>query len=248
MKKTILITRPKRQAQAIANSLQDGGFEVFVESIFEVNKINSLSPQLSKILSEKQVQALILTSANAAEVAFALMENLEINKKIKIFAVGKKTAEKFLAAGYENVIFSKVGGAKNLLQLILANRELKLKKKQEILLYFCGDFVTMDFQQELQEYGYIVEKIPSYKIIENEKFSEDFLAKVKKSNFDFVLLYSQNSAKTFFKLAKKHNLLEYFQSSRILCLSEKILSVVRDFKFQNSATFDEISILKNFYE
>ncbi len=248
MRKSVLITRPKDQAQEIVQYLENQGFEVFVEPTFLVQKISLEKLDALRDLSQKKIQALILTSSNAADVALKAAEILGLSKEIKIFAVGKKTAQKFLAAGYENVICSAQNSAADLVKIILSDRKILSQKNQEILLYFCGEFVTVDFKAELEKAGVTVEKILSYKIVEESNFSENFLAKIKKLQFDFVLLYSKNSAQHFCELSQKHNLLEYFRSPRILCLSEKILSVLRNFGFKNSATFDEIPILKKFYD
>ncbi len=248
MKQSILITRPKDQAQRIVQHLENSGFRVFIEPTFSVKKIDLKNSVLLKNFTDKKVQAIILTSGNAAEVAFEAVDLLGFEKDLKIFAVGKKTAEIFVNNGFENIIVSEKNSAEDLKNLILADRELSSKKSEEILLYFCGEFITLDFKYELENQGFEVEKIPSYKILEEESFSENFLDRIKESSFDFVLLYSKNSARHFCELVKKHNLLEYFQDSKILCLSEKILSSLRNFGFKNSSTFDEIPILKKFYD
>lgn len=243
MKSSILITRPKDQAQRIVQHLKNNGFEVFVEPTFEVQKINAKS---LLHLDSKKIQALILTSTNAAEVAFEAAENFGFAKDLKIFAVGKKTAEIFVDAGFNNITISEKGSAEDLLRAILFDDDLK--KSAGAMLYFCGEIVTIDFGLELGRQGFEVEKIISYKISESENFSDEFVSRVKKSPFDFVLLYSKNSARHFCDLVKKHNLLEYFEGSQLLCFSEKICSFVRCVGFENSATFDAIPILKNFYD
>ncbi len=248
MRKSVLITRPKDQAQEIVQHLENQGFEVFIEPTFSVQKISLAKIDALQNLSQKKIQALILTSGNAADIAFDAAEILGLSKEVKVFAVGKKTARKFLDAGYENVIYSEQNSAADLLKIISSDQEILSQKNQEILLYFCGELVTVDFKAKLEKSGIAAEQILSYKIFEEQNFSENFLEKVKNFQFDFVLLYSKNSAKHFCELSTKHNLLEYFQSSRILCLSEKILSYLRNFGFKNSATFDEIPILKKFYD
>lgn len=247
MKKSILIARPKDQAQEISNHLEKNGFEVFIEPILKVEKIDLKNSPILENLAQKKIQAVILTSNNAAENALTACEILQLGKEIKVFAISKKTAEKFVEANYKNVICSQKKSAQNLLELILLDRDLTAKKTQE-LLYFCGQSVTLDFKSELEKQGLRIEKIISYKVIEEQNFSEVFLQKIKKSQFDFVLLYSKNSAKHFYYLCQKHNLLEYFHGSKILCLSQKIADVLNEKSFKNSATFAEIPILKKFYD
>ena len=247
MKKSILITRPKTQAQEIVQYLQNNNFEVFVEPTFAVQNFSLLQDDLLQKLSYKNISAIIVTSGNATNMALEVIKKLNLGKEIKIFAVGKKTSLTFSAVGYENIIYAKENSAEGLKKIILQDAEI-LAKKEDVLLYFCGEFISLDFKEELAKYSLKLEKIISYKIIENDSFSSEFLKIAKESNFDFVLLYSRNSAKHFFELSKKHNLLECFKSSQILCLSEKILSFVRSSGFNNSITFDENIILKKFYE
>lgn len=247
MKKTILITRPQDQAQKIIQHLKSEDFEVFVEPVFVVEKIDAPDLEAIKKLTQEKILTLILTSANAAEAALKSCEILALAKDIKIFAVGKKTAEAFLAHNFKNVRWAQ-NSAEDLQKLILSDVELAQQKKLGKVLYFCGEIVTLDFKQELEKQGFEVEKIISYKITRKENFSAEFLAQTKITRFDFVLLYSKNSADNFVDLCKKHNLLEYFSSAQILCLSQKIIVVLRDLGFTNLATFDAIPIIKNFYD
>lgn len=248
MKKSVLIIRPKDQAAEVANYLKNSGFEVFIEPTFVVQKsIEPDADSLAKIF-QKKIAAIILTSANADKTALQVISDLNLDKNIKIFAVGKKTAKTFVDLGYKNILFSEEKSAESLERKILSDKEIISQKSEEVLLYFCGEIITLDFQARLAELNVKLEKIISYKILEKEKFSEEFLTISKKSNFDFTLIYSKNSLKHFFELLKKHNLFESFQGRQILCLSAKILSLARDLGFKNSATFAEISILKKFYD
>lgn len=234
MMKKVLITRPYNQAQELEKSLQKNGFECFVEPLFVVKKL-SINFDLDAL---QQVGGIILTSQNAIDGALEFLEKFNIDKKIKIFAVGKKTALGLIDRGYNNVILSDQTSAKNLLEKIIHDQKSSTKK----LLYFCGNSITLDFVKELESFDIKAQKIVCYEVIMNKNFSAELLAKVKETKFDYVLLYSQNSAKNFFSLAKKHNLLEYFQSSQIVCLSEKILLLAQQLGFKNSTT------LNKFYE
>ena len=54
-------------------------------------------------------------------------------------------------------------------------------------------------------------------------------AKFGKMSIDFILLYSQNSAKTFLRLLLQNNLLEYLQDSLVVAISLKVANIVRPF-------------------
>lgn len=80
--KKILITRPKDQARNLEKFLQNHKFEVFVEPIFKVEKLD-----FAKIT--ETFSAIIVTSVNAH---FAL-EKIS-DKNIKIFTCRKKIGAK----------------------------------------------------------------------------------------------------------------------------------------------------------
>jgi uroporphyrinogen-III synthase len=231
--KKVLITRQKDQAKALTKALKDNGFEVFVEPLFSVKK--SLVKKISK-----KISAVILTSANACDAVI----KSGISRDVKIFAVGKKTVEKLSQDGFKNIVFSPKKTATSLFELIIKAH----KNKSQPILYFQGEITSFDFKKELKKFGLEVQNILAYGTLEKQNFSKKLQQFSLENHFDHVLIFSQNSAKIFFKLAKKHNLLEYFKASQILCLSEKILSEVRKSGFKNSATFGQFPILKNFYE
>jgi uroporphyrinogen-III synthase len=236
--KNILITRPQNQAQDLLEVLQKAGFKVFVEPLFLVKKIEIKKDFFAA--KNSQISALILTSANACDAVI----DCGFSKDIKIFVVGKKTAQKLQAEGFKNIKIAPQNSAISLRDLIIKTERNKLGS----ILYFQGSIVSLDFKTELEKNGFTVEKVLCYQTYETENFSSDLLSFVSQNSFNQVALFSQNSAKTFFKLARKHNLLEYFKGSQILCLSEKILAAVKSFGFPNSVTFNEFSILKKFYD
>lgn len=237
--KTVLITRPKNQSQEIVQLFENEGYKSFIEPLFSVTKIDvrkNFSP--TKV---SQISAIIITSSNAC---FSLID-CEFPKNIKIFTVGKMTAQKLAKAGFYNIISK--NSAEELKNFIVENHQDKSKP----ILYFHGSVISLDFAQELKKSALKVEKILSYQTHEMENFSSEFLEFVGENSFEQILLFSQNSAKIFLKLAKQHNLLEYFAASQIVCLSEKILTHVKNdaaAKFKNLTTFDQFPILKKFYD
>lgn len=260
MKKSVLITRPKDQAIEVARYLENNGFDVFIEPIFSVRKILASKIKLKNLQDEKII-AIIITSQNAIETAFETINQLNIDRNTKIFAVGKKTAEEFLKNGYKNVIYPQESSARNLQKLILQDnifgqlydeifeeKEIAKVKRKKKILYFCGEILSLNFEEEFKKYNVDITKIISYKINKKNSFSDEFLNRVKERSFDFTLAYSQNTVQHFSFLLKKHNIFEYFSNSKILCFSEKILSSAKLLGFNNVTNFDEIKILNKFYE
>ncbi|MBP7710107.1 MAG: uroporphyrinogen-III synthase [Rickettsiales bacterium] len=225
--KNILLTRPHKDSYELATLLEKDEFNTFIEPLFSVKKI-AINQK-----ADAKTSAVIITSANACDAVI----DFGFNKNIKIFSVGKKTAQKLIDANFTNIVTSPRNSAESLKNLIA-------REKHEKILYFHGSVVTLDFSKELKN----VEKILAYETFPAENFSPEFLQISQEQSFDQVLLFSQNSAQTFCKLAAKHNLLEYFATSQILCLSDKILACVKKFGFTNSSTFSDFPTLKKFYD
>lgn len=231
--KNVLITRPQNRAQEVAKVFEDKGFKVFIEPLFSVQKID-----VGKIILP-QVSAVIIASVNACEA----IVNSDLPKNIKIFVVGKKTAQHLRESGFGNIILAPENSANSLKDLILETQD-----QAGSILNLHGSIISLDFKSELEKSAFKVQNILCYQTHEVKNLSSQFLQFSQNNYFDQVLIFSQNSAKIFFKLATKHNLLEYFKSSQLLCLSEKILHDVKNFGFTNSTTFKESPILKNFYD
>lgn len=233
--KSVLITRQKNQSQKIAKLFEVQGFTVFIEPLFFVEKID-----VKKQIFDEEISAAIITSINACSA----LNDFSFPKNKKIFAVGKRTAEKLSENGFKNIAISPKNSAASLMDLIIKTH----KNKTDSLLYFHGSIISLDYEKELKNFGFKVKKILSYKTYESENFSTELLEISRQKIFDHVLIFSQNSAKIFEKLARKNNLLEYFKASQLVCLSERIRLDAENFQFQNPITFDQFSILKNFYD
>ncbi len=226
---TYLIIRAEDDARKTAGIFRNEGVETIVEPIFSVEN-------LVVNVENKNPQALVITSSNACDAII----NSGFALNIKIFAIGHRSAQKLLERGYNNIFYPEINSAEGLKNLIIAN----LPTQQGEIIYFCGDFITLDFKLELEPLGFTVVKILAYKVKWNENFSAEFLKKTQEKQIDFILFYSKNSVKKFYELAKNNNLLEYFGNSRLLCLSDKIAATAKELGFKNLGNFNEIPTLK----
>lgn len=219
--RNILVTRSPSASAEIARLLENQGFYVSCEPLFTVEKL-----AVEKISSP--ISAVIVTSLNAC---FAL-ENSGISKEIKIFTVGKKTAQELERIGFKNIILSPQNSAESLFDLV--------KEESGPILYFRGSIISFDFAAKLKN----IREILAYKTHEVENFSANF----KKISYDEVLIFSKNSLEIFHKLIARHNLLEYFASAQILCLSDQILDSAKKYGFKKIRTFADNPLLKKFYD
>ena len=240
--KKLLITRAEKNREEIVDRLGSGGFSVFIEPLFSVEK----KPNFLEGAAKKSKFSLIITSSNACESII----RSDLSKDIRIYAIGKKTAENLLKEGFSNIIFADERSAQSLKEKII-----KIHDKSEKLIYFRGSIITLDFKKYLGDLEYDVEDFLSYKTMEKDNFSSELLEVINDGQkFDYILVFSKNSAKILFNLIKGHNLIEYFQDSKILSFSDEISAYVENlemefgFSFIFKGRFNEVKILEKIYE
>ena len=242
--KNILITRSKENAAELVKTLEEAGFKVFCEPLLTIEKFKSSPAFLAQ--NSAKISAAIITSSNACD---ALVES-KLSRDLKIFSVGKSTSKKLTDFGFTNLETAVPENAKSLLELIKKNHN-----NSGVIAYFHGSSITLDFAAELKKSKIEVVKIPAYQANEIENFSAEFLElNAAEKFFDYVLIFSSKSAEIFLKMASQHNLLAYFNSSNLLCLSQQICQKIikisdknHQIKFANIASFDDLPILRKFY-
>lgn len=223
----VLITKT---GQASGEPIKIDDFTIFNEPLLIINKFK---PKINK----EKIAAVIITSANACEAL--ARANLDLDTKI--FAVGSKTATAAREIGYQNILYPEIASAKNLLKLIYEQKKFELFEGK--ILYFAGSEVALDFARELNP-NYIVEKVLAYEARPIENFSARFLKLSRLIKFDYVAIYSKRGAKAFLELTRKYNLLEYFLSSKMLCISDSVSDCFISTPF-TTGKFSELTVLKS---
>lgn len=235
--KNILITKSKNRSQDLAEFLSKNNYQIFYQSLFSIQKKIPQNLFLPEHNFQKPI-IVILSSANSIYV----LKKLHIHKNSQIFVVGNPTAKKLHRLGYKNVFYPNIMSGKNLFELI------KSQLKPCEIYYFHGEKISFDFTKNLKNEGFNIKNFIVYKTKEIKVFSKDFLDNLKKYYINEVLIFSINSLEIFEKLIKKNNLLEYFNSKNIICLSSKIAENAQKIGFKNISIFADNKILKNFYE
>jgi uroporphyrinogen III methyltransferase / synthase len=98
----VLVTRPRQEAEEFAQALQKVGAQVFFLPTIEIQPIDDFK-SLDRTLSHLSAYSwLVFTSANAVIIVAGRLEALGIAglpEKLKIAAVGPKTAARLIARG-----------------------------------------------------------------------------------------------------------------------------------------------------
>jgi len=218
----IVITRPKEDSIYLMENLIKLGHVVTHLPVIKIEKLNT------KKINLLNYQAIIFTSSNA--IKFMNIE--KFNSKIKCFCVGKATELTAKQFGFIN-IYASEGTVDSLNELIKRTLDNKLEK----LLYLSSEFISKDLDKDLINAGYLVDRISNYTSIPVKEVDKKTLDFFEKKPPDVIFIYSVKSAKNLFKLINKYSLINVVTQSNLVCISEKVLSVLKQIKWKKVFVF-----------
>ena len=230
----ILITRPLIDSEDLMGKLFSLGHKIVHIPTLKISAANA-SP-----VDAKKYDAFIFTSANA--IRNLKLDNQDTNKIC--FCVGSITEKIVRLKGYNNTISA--GGTVNALKNIILNSDQIDKKKS--IAYFCGDYISSNLDKELKNEGFQVDKIINYTSEKITELNEENNKIIKNHPPDIIFIYSQRSAESFIEIVKKYSLNGLMTESRVLCISEKVLGVLKKSGWKKLEVFqpgEELEKLKD---
>ena len=230
----ILITRPLIDSEDLMGKLFSLGHKIVHIPTLKISASNA-NP-----VDAKKYDAFIFTSANA--IRNLKLDNQDTNKIC--FCVGSITEKIVRLKGYNNTISA--GGTVNALKNIILNSDQIDKKKS--IAYFCGDYISSNLDKELKNEGFQVDKIINYTSEKITELNEENNKIIKNHPPDIIFIYSQRSAESFIEIVKKYSLNGLMTESRVLCISEKVLGVLKKSGWKKLEVFqpgDELEKLKD---
>ena len=218
----IIITRPIEDSLFLIERLKKQGHMVTHLPIIKIQELKT------EKINFQNYKAVIFTSSNSIKF-------LNINKfdsKIKCYCVGKMTELRARKAGFIN-IHSSEGTVDSLIELIIRTFENKSGK----LLYLSSEFISKDLDVDLTNAGYTVDRVSNYTTLPIEEIDKTTLDFLKKKKPDAIFVYSSKSAKNLFNLINKYSLLNIVTHSNLMCISEKVLLVLKQIKWKKEFIF-----------
>ena len=218
----IVITRPKEDSLYLIESLKKLGHTVTHLPVIKVEKLET------EKINFQNYKTVIFTSSNA--IKFLNID--KFNSKIKCYCVGSTTELTAKRAGFLNT-HSSEGTVDSLKELIIRTLETKSEK----ILYLSSEFVSKDLDIDLISEGFQVDRVSNYTTLPIEKIDKRTLDFLKKKSPDVIFIYSSKSAKNLFNLINKYSLLNVVTHSNLMCISEKVLLVLKQIKWKKVFIF-----------
>ena len=219
----ILFTRPFDDCHELMLRFKSLGHVVSHIPVISIQKI------IYESLDFSLFKGIIFTSSNAIK----FLDTQKIDKKIKCFCVGNATEKVAKMKGFQN-IYVAGGNVENLKEIIFQN----FRVSDGNLIYVTGQIISSDLDKKLISQGYHLKRIINYKAIEQEKFNNGEIEKLKDKMPDIVYVYSQNSAISFLNMIKNYNLQSFWMNTNLMCISEKTSAILNEIKWKKIFLFN----------
>lgn len=195
--KTIVITRPKKQASNFAAILRSHGARVLSCPTIRICPLKNLQRLDAALKNLDSYNWLIFTSANGVEQWMKryrkILNNRQLPKKIKTCAIGPATAEKMLDLGIPVTKKSKEYVAESIL------KEIPFPKGKKILIPRAMEAREV-LPKELERRGAQVEVVPVYSTVLDGSGFQQVRSALKKNEVDCITFTSSSTVRNFFAL------------------------------------------------
>ncbi len=213
----VLITRPREDAEAVAEALAARGVETMIEPLLEITDRPAGGLDLAR------VQAVLLTSANGARA----LARATGRRDLSVLAVGEATAAAAEDAGFRDVEAAG-GDVAALAELAAAG----LEPGAGPVVHVSGSVVAGDLAGRLGALGFTVHRAVLYDTRPVEALSEVAATALSQGAIDAVLLFSPRTAKAFVRLAERAGVAAALGRVRALCLSANVAGEARAIRWR----------------
>jgi uroporphyrinogen-III synthase len=206
----LLVTRPEPDAERTAAALRRRGYQVEIAALLRIETISDAE------LGQGPWSALVVTSANALRALESHRRRPEL-LRLRVFAVGRRTAAAAHTAGFRDVIAA--GGNVRELAQHLRREE---RGGGDPLLYLAGQDRSGDLAGDLAADGRIVATAVVYRAVKLDRFPPAAEAALAAQQIDGVLHFSRRSAEAYIECAHAGGLLSHALAPSHYCGSQQV--------------------------
>ena len=217
----VLITRPRDDAERLAEALRPMGIEPLMEPLFQIDRTGGPKLDLDG------VQALLVTSANGVR-AFAARDD---RRDLTVYAVGDASARAAAEVGFADVE-SASGDVAALARLV----RRRLDPAQGAVFHAAGTRVAGDLAGMLEEAGFTYRRAVLYEARAADELSAATVQALKAGTVDGALFFSPRTAACFVDLVRKGGLAAACERIIAFCLSPAVAAKA------NALTWREICV------
>lgn len=208
----ILLTRPRAEAETLAEILMKRGIESLIAPVMEIMLLDLELPL------KAQYQAVLLTSGSAVDA----LVGSHLKPDLPVFCVGDATARRLKTTSFSDVR-SASGASDDLVKLVSRD----LSPDAGPVLYLSGMMIAADIGAALAEAGFEIERRVVYRAQAIEKPDEAVITALAEGSVDGVMLYSPRSARIFLDHLRLAKLDLIAKEMTAYCISHAAADVAR---------------------
>jgi len=212
----LLITRPRADAQPLAEELRERGHQVVMEPLLEIRFLAVTNVDMARMLDG--AQALLVTSANGLRAFCQACDR----RDLAVHAVGHASAAAARDAG-----FTDVDSADGDVAALAGRVAEKLHPGDGALVHVAGSRVAGDLSGLLEKAGFAVRRAVLYEAVKAAELSAPVRADIAEGKIDGVLLFSPRTAESFVRLVERAGLTGRCRDITAYCLSEAVAAKSR---------------------
>jgi uroporphyrinogen-III synthase len=218
----VLITRPEREATALAVALRERGHTTVIAPLFH---LQILHPPAGFEASLAACQAVLLTSANGAR---ALAEATHQRGR-PVFAVGDTTAATAEGLGF-SAVTSAAGDGLALVELV----GQRLDPKAGPLLHISGTEIGFDLAEALAKDGFEVSRVALYEARQADSLPASAVAALQARALDLATFFSPRASGLFAELVTKDTLADGLRAVTAVAISPAALAPLAPLPFRSA--------------
>lgn len=214
----ILLTRPRADAEELAELLDARGHEVLLEPLLEIVAV----PGEPVVASDSQ--ALLFTSANGVRALLARNAgDISALRHLPVYTVGDATGRAAKEAGFAEVV-SASGDVKALASLVAS----RVRPEAGPLLHVAASDVAGDLTGLLGAQGFTVTRAVLYEAKKAEALSAETAGALRRGEIPVALFFSPRTAAAFVALAGAADLAPALGRTTAVCLSAAVADAIDD--------------------
>ncbi len=206
MRPQVVVTRPREEAEELAQRLDGLGYEALIEPMMTIVPLDAPLP------APRDYAALAFTSANAVRIFAARAPE----RDLPVYAVGGRTAQALRDAGFADI--RDAGGDAAALAALIRSSSLPGGS----VLHLSGRAVARDLNTLLAPDGIKVDRCAIYDAQPSARISARLEEALYARTFDHVLFFSPRTASIFETLINQAGLAQMVTSVTAFCLSAEV--------------------------
>ncbi len=213
--KTIIVTRPTKQAASLAQALEQQGAQTHSIPLLEIMPSNLDKDLETQLITIADTDVLICVLVNVVELGIKHCQALRMTLPDAIIAVGQSTAKVFADSGYENVITSTSGSDS---EALLSLDRLQNVTGNNIQLWRGGQGRKL-LSDTLIERGAKIESIDLYQR-QMPELSAVQMKQILSRDVDIICVTSVSSLENLFQIVAHET--DVFADKKLLLGSQRI--------------------------